>query len=162
MLNTSQKKVKRKELWRGFYFYTCMCSLLMRSAALDSWYSSQLLNCVAVLDVAGDPICPLLRPGLSRLMTHSSPSGGRVSGHDEPVCHFHQSPRERYLARHQHQPQHQIYTLYTILRQVRIIKLKQKIWWTYLNVEKTKEALLVCVSGPVFLSRRKITKPLLT
>lgn len=155
MLNTSQKKVKRKELWRGFYFYTCMCSLLMRSAALDSWYSSQLLNCVGCCwrsNLSSAPPWP-------ELMTHSSPSGGRVSGHDEPVCHFHQSPRERYLARHQHQPQHQIYTLYTILRQG---KLKQKIWWTYLNVEKTKEALLVCVSGPVFLSRRKITKPLLT
>ena len=37
-----------------------------------------------------------------------------MSAHDEPVCHFHHSLQERYLARHQHQPRHQTYTLYTL------------------------------------------------
>ena len=162
MLNNSQKKVKRKELamtWVLFlHVYVFIINEVGCTGQLVQFTTPELCSCVGCCwrsNLSSAPPWP-------ELMTHSSPSGGRVSGHDEPVCHFHQSPRERYLARHQHQPQHQIYTLYTIFRQGRIIKLKQKIWWTYLNVEKTKEALLVCVSGPVFLSRRKITKPLLT
>ena len=122
------------------YLYTCMCSLLMRSAALDSWYDSQLLSC---WPVAGDPICPRVRPGLSRLMTHSSPSGGRVSDHDEPVCHFHhESPGALSRPTSASAATSNIHPLHN--PQGRIIKLKQKDWWTYIfeqNVEKTKTAM---------------------
>ena len=53
-------KERHRERQRGFY--TCM--------------NINDVDCIGQF-VAGDPICPQPRPEQTRLMTHSSPSGGR-------------------------------------------------------------------------------------
>ena len=80
--------------------------------------------------VAGDPICPQPRPEQTRLMTHSSPSGGR------PACRVMTSQFVIFItvSRSVICPDISIsrnikytpFTLYTALGERRIIKLKEE------------------------------------